>query len=130
VRRLFYPGVTPVFILITLFSFAAAEGLAQKYSLELVEAKGSATQTSIIVEGQVKNITTKDLSGITVYCNFRGAGGKIVRTEESTLETDPLPPNKESEFKCSTKASPEIKDYAFRFVSLFGGELTVAPRKK
>lgn len=113
-----------------MFSFAAANSAAQKPSLELLEAKGSATQTAISIVGQVKNVASKDLSGVTVYCDFQSGSGKVVRSEESRLDTDPLAPNKVSEFKCSTKSSPEIKGYSFRFVSLFGGSLVAKDVRK
>ncbi len=129
-RRVYYPGMIPVFALIAMISFAATNSAAQKPSLALLEAKGSATQTSINITGQVKNLATKDLSGVTVYCDFQSAGGKVIRTEEGSLETDPLPPNKVSEFKCSTKASPDLRGYNFRFVSLFGGPLAVKDSRK
>lgn len=128
--RVFHPGLISVFVLVAMFSFAAANSAAQKPSLELLEAKGSATQTAISIVGQVKNVASKDLSGVTVYCDFQSASGKVIRSEESRLDTDPLAPNKTSEFKCSTKSSPEIKGYSFRFVSLFGGALVAKDVRK
>ena len=128
--RVLVPGWIPVFAIITVFSFAAANGFAQRPSLELLDAKGSATQTSINIVGQVKNVATKDLSGITVYCDFQSASGKTIRTEEGRLDVDPLKPNSNSEFKCSTKASPDVRGFGFRFVSLFGGPLTVKDVRK
>lgn len=105
------------------------ESAAQRPSLEL-EVKQSATQTSISLAGEVKNISASDVSGVTVYCDFLGGNGKVVRTEETNLETDPLPPNKVSSFKCSTKSSPEIKGYNLRFNRMFGGPLVVKPSAK
>ena len=128
-RQFFYPNLIPLLVLIALVSFTAAESAAQKPSLEL-EVKQSATQTSISLAGEVKNISTSDVSGVTVYCDFLNAGGKVVRTEQTNLETDPLSPNKVSEFKCSTKSSPEIKGYNLRFNRMFGGPLVVKPRPK
>ena len=127
--KVLVPGWSPVFAIICSLSFAA-QGLAQRPSLELLAANATATQTTINVAGQVKNVAGKDLSGITVYCDFQNSGGKTIRTEESTLETDPLTPNKTSDFKCSTKSSPDVRGFSFRFVSLFGGPLVVKDVRK
>ena len=114
-RRVLNPGVVPVIVFMAVFSFAARNGMAQREQLELLDAKGAATQTAINIVGQVKNISTSDISGVTVYCDFTGAGGKVVNTEQTNFDKDPLKPNAQAEFKCSTKASPEIKSFGFRF---------------
>ncbi len=129
-KQVFYHNWVPLVALIALTSFSAAEGAAQKPSLELSDVKQSATASSISLAGEVKNVSSGDVSGVTVYCDFLGAGGKIVRTEQTTLEPDPLSPNKVATFKCSTKASPEIKGYNFRFDRMFGGPLVVKPAPK
>jgi hypothetical protein len=128
--RVLVPARIPVFALIAIFSFAAAALAQQRPSLELLEGKASATQTAINVVGQVKNVAGKDLSGITVYCDFQNASGKTIKSEEGKLETDPLKPNGTSEFKCSTKSSPDVRGFGFRFVSLFGGPLAVKDVRK
>jgi hypothetical protein len=132
VRQFFYPNLMPLLVALALISFSAAESAAQRQaSLELLDVKQSATQSSISLAGQVKNISSSEISGVTVYCDFLNASGKVARTEQSTLETDPLAPNKLSDFKCSTKSGPEIKGYNLRFDRLFGGPLAVkaSPKK-
>jgi hypothetical protein len=131
VRRVCSRGFIPAIVLMAVISIAAKDGAAQQRpALELLDAKGAATTTTITLTGQVKNISPSDISSVTVYCDFQGAGGTVVRTEESKLETDPLKPNSTSEFKCSTKAGPDIKGYNFRFARLFGGPLAVKDSRK
>ena len=130
-RRVFYSSLIPVMSLIALISVAASDGAAQRPSLELVDVKQSATVTTISLVGEVKNVSTSDVSGVTVYWDFLNGAGKVVRTEQTNLDTDPLKPNATSEFKVSTKASPEIKGYGIpRFERIFGGPLAVRDARK
>jgi hypothetical protein len=132
VKRSFYPSLAPVFVFIVAISVAASSGLAQRPALELQDVKQSASQTAVTLAGQVKNISSSDISGVTVYCDFQGAGGKVMRTEETRLDKDPLKPNVAASFSCSTKSSPDIRGYGLRFIRLFGGPLAVksaAPKK-
>ena len=129
-RRVFNPGLIPLVALISMISFAARESAAQRPGLEMMDVKQSATQTAISLTGQVKNISPSNISGVTVYCDFLNGAGKVARTEQSTLEPDPLLPNKVAEFKCSTKSGSEIKGYNFRFDRLFGGPIVVKPMQK
>ena len=119
----------PLFVF-SLFAFASIDGFAQRASIELIDAKATATQTAINIVGQVKNISSSDISGVTVYCDFQNGSGKVIRSEQAALDTDPLGPNKTSEFKCSTKPNPEIKGYGFRFDRMFGGPLVVKDSRK
>jgi hypothetical protein len=123
-------GLIPLVVFISMLSFGAARGAAQREQLELLDAKSSATQSAISIVGQVKNISSSDISGVTVYCDFQNASGRVVRSEPTNLETDPLKPNSSSEFKCSTKASPDIRGYSFRFDRMFGGALKAKDSRK
>lgn len=116
---------------IFLLSWGAKNSAAQKPALELLDAKAAATSSSITLSGQVKNISASDITGVTVYCDFQNGSGRIVRTEQTTLETDPLKPNGTADFKCSTKAGPEIRGFNIpRFERLFGGPLVVKDSRK
>ena len=124
-RRIFCPNWVRLVVFISLISVAATESMAQRPSIELLDVKASATQSAISLAGQVKNISPSDVRGVTVYCDFQNAAGKVVRTEQTNLKTDPLAPNKLSDFECSTKSSQDIKGYNFRFDRLFGGPLAI-----
>lgn len=118
-------------VLIFALSIGARESAAQKPALELLDAKATANPSSISLAGQVKNISSNAITGVTVYCDFQNGSGRVVRTEPTTLETDPLKPNGTADFKCSTKASPEIKGYNMpRFERMFGGPLMVKDSRK
>ena len=119
-RALFSNWIAAV-LPVALVCLAAAESRAQRPSMELLETKQSATQTTIDIVGQVKNISTREVSGVTVYCDFQDAAGKSVRVVEGHLDTYPLAPNKISTFKISTRSSPEIKRFNVTFAQLWGG---------
>jgi hypothetical protein len=91
--------------------------------MELLEANQSATQTTITIVGRVKNISSREVMGVTVSVNFQDADGNSVRVEQGNLATDPLPPNETSEFRITTAYSANIRRFAVSFAELFGGPL-------
>ena len=93
--------------------------------MELLEASQSATQTTITLVGQVKNITTREVSGVTVSVNFQDADGDSVRVEQGNLDTDPLPPDATSEFRITTPYSEGIRRFSVSFAEIFGGPLVM-----
>ena len=129
-KRFLYASWTPAVVLAAIIFLAAGESKAQRQSMELLETKQSATQTTIEIVGQVKNIATRQVSGVTVYCDFQDASGKSVRVVQGHLEIDPLPQNKVSEFKVSTPASSEIKRFNVTFAEMFGGKLVTKDSRK
>ena len=94
------------------------------------DTKISATQSTIDISGQVKNISTREVSGVAVHCDFQDASGKSVRVVQGQLETDPLPPNKISSFKVSTSYSASIKRFNVTFSQMFGGPLVTKDSRK
>lgn len=91
--------------------------------MELLEARQSATQTTITLVGRVKNISTRQVSGVSVSVNFQDANGNSVRVEQTSLATDPLPPDATSEFRVTTPYSEGIRRFSVSFAELFGGPL-------
>jgi hypothetical protein len=113
-----------------LLSVGGAYAQSARPSMELLETKTSQTQTSIDVVGQVKNISTRPVEGVAVNCDFQDAGGRTVKTAQGSLTTDPLAPQKTSEFKCSTPSNAAIKGFKVRFAQLFGGPLAMKDSRK
>ena len=128
-RALFSNWIAAV-LPVALVCLAAGESRAQRPSMELLETKQSATQTTIDIVGQVKNIGTREVMGVTVYCDFQDAAGKSVRVVEGHLDTDPLAPNKISTFKISTRSSPEIKRFNLTFPQIFSSKLVTKDSRK
>ncbi|HEY7679482.1 MAG TPA: FxLYD domain-containing protein [Terriglobia bacterium] len=129
VKRVFSSsGIALLFALAWLVS--AADGWSQRQSMELLETKISATQTTIDIVGQVKNIATRPVEGVTVHCDFQDASGKSIRVEQGRLDTDPLAPSKISQFKISTPYNAAIKRYNVTFSQVFGGPLLTKDSRK
>ena len=91
--------------------------------MELLEANQSATQTTITIVGQVKNVASREVTGVAVSVNFQDADGNSVLVEQGNLETDPLPPDETSEFRITTPYSANIRRFSVSFAELFGGPL-------
>jgi hypothetical protein len=96
---------------------------ADRSQMELLEAKQSATQTTITIVGKVKNISSREVMGVAVSVNFQDADGNSLKVEQGNLVTDPLPPNETSDFKITTPYSTNIKRFSVSFAELFGGPL-------
>ena len=110
---------------------AAVRGETQaRPSVELLETKPARTQTSLEIVGRVKNITARELSGVTVYCDFQDANGNSIKREQGRLVTDPLGPNQISEFKISTPDNAGIQRFNVTFAEIFGGPLATKDSRK
>jgi hypothetical protein len=120
--------ILPAMLLITCF---ASQSKAQaRPSMELLETKQVATQSSLEIQGQVKNISPRQVNGVTVFCDFMDANGKSIKREQGTLDTDPLGPNKVSTFKISTPYNAGIKRFNVTFSQMFGGPLATKDSRK
>ncbi len=122
-RRTPFYSMRPLLLAVALLSLAAVEGRAQRASMELLETKIAATQTAINIDGQVKNISPREVSGVEVYCNFQNMAGESIRVERGYLDTDPLAAGETSTFKISTKYDANIKRFNVTVGRTFGGPL-------
>ena len=98
--------------------------------MELLETTSSATQTSFGVAGQVKNVSSRSVSGVVVYYDLQDINGKSIRIEQGPLEKDPLSPNEVSRFRISTTYDPAIKRFSITFAETFGGNLVTRDSRK
>ena len=122
-RRITIWSLRPLLLSVALLSLAAVEGEAQRPSMELLETNIAATQTAINIDGQVKNISPREVSGVEVYCNFQNMDGESIRVARGYLDTDPLAVGETSTFKISTEYDPNIKRFSVTFGRTFGGPL-------
>ncbi|MBI4442213.1 MAG: hypothetical protein HY649_02425 [Acidobacteria bacterium] len=129
-RLIFPTKMKTLLIGAVLLASSASAYAVQRPAMELLEAKQSATQDAISIVGKVKNISGREVSGVTVYCNFQDAGGKTIRTEQGFLDTDPLAADQTSGFKINTKYDPSIKRFSVTFGSMFGGALVTKDSRK
>jgi len=135
VRRFFVQIVMTILptmlstMLAIVFSSAPVRAQARA-GMELLETKTSQTQTTIDIVGQVKNISPREVNGVTVVCDFQDAAGKLVKREQGHLDTDPLAPSKVSQFKISTPSNAAIKGFKVSFTQMFGGPLVTKDSRK
>lgn len=101
-----------------------------RVSMELLDTKIAATNSAIEITGQVKNVSARPVEGVTVHYDFQDASGKSVKREQGPLATDPLAPNKISEFKVSTPYNANIKRFNVTFSQVFGGPLATKDSRK
>jgi len=130
VRQIFFANGSRLLALLILLSLAGKESFAQRPAMELLETKESITQDSLNIVGRVKNISNREVSGVSVICDFQDGSGKSIRTEKGFLETDPLPADETSQFKISAKYDAAIKRYNVTFREMFGGLLVTKDSRK
>ena len=111
-------------------TFAVQNGMAQKPQMELLDLKPTTGASSVSFVGQVKNISALSVRGITAYIDLMGAGGKVIRTGEGHLKTDPLPAGATTEFKVEVASSSDVKGFNVRFGRMFGGPLKMLDSRK
>ena len=104
---------------------AAPAAPVDRSQMELLEAKQSATQTTITIVGKVKNISSREVMGVAVSVNFQDADGKSLKVEQGNLATDPLPSGGSSDFTIKTAYSANIRRFSVSFAELFGGPLVM-----
>ena len=121
-------AITPVLLLVSLSAIRAAA--QARPSMELLETKQNATQSSLEITGQVKNISPSSVSGVSVVCDFLDGSGKSIKREQGSLDTDPLAPNKVSTFKINTAYTAAIKGFKVNFTRMFGGPLVTKDSRK
>lgn len=130
-RRVFSRSLLALAPAVLLLTLAAARGQSQaRPAMELLETKPSRTQTTLEIVGKVKNISSREVSGVNVICDFQDANGKSIKRAQGRLETDPLAPNQISEFKISTADNPAIQRFNVTFAELFGGPLPTKDSRK
>ncbi len=133
-RRVFSARELAILPAVLLLVLAAVRCEAQKpaarASMELLETKQTATQSTLEITGQVKNISPSEVSGVTVFCDFMDASGKSIKREQTHLDTDPLGKDKISTFKVSTPYNAGIKRFNVTFAQMFGGPLVTKDSRK
>ena len=119
-----------IVLLTTILLFSRDGVTQQRTQVELLSAKVSATQTSLELVGQVKNISGRPVEGVDVAIDFQDASGKSVQVVKGKLAKDPLPADGVSDFQVSTPYDASIKRFNVVFSTLFGGRLAMKDSRK
>jgi len=80
------------------------------------------------VVGEVTNNSAKKLEAVAAIATFKTSGGKVVTTDSSIIDYNPLLAGQTSPFKTITTWNPEMKTCSLNFKFLLGGRIPSIPR--
>ena len=93
-----------------------AAGTAQSgYSLALISFSATVQGDIVTVQGTVRNLTDKSLSGLLAIATLYGADRTPLRSMDALVEEDPLPPGGVSAFRITLKRDPEAPLFGVQF---------------
>jgi hypothetical protein len=91
--------------------------------LQLLSHDGDTESDYIIVEGQIKNISTEKLENVEALVEFFDENDNFIKSDSALIEYDILLPDQTSPFKVMTITNPEIKIYRVSFKYFSGGKI-------
>jgi hypothetical protein len=98
-------------ILVTLaLALAAAD---KKGDVEILEASGHRGETTISIEGRLRNTSDKPLRRLTLLIDFMAPGRQVVTTQKARIDEEILPIGEESVFRLELKAPPRSVEFQF-----------------
>lgn len=78
----------------------------------------------MIAEGTVTNNTTEALKDVAAVVSFNDASGKLVTSEDSLIEYNPILAGQTSPFKVMATYNPAMATCSVSFKELMGGEIS------
>ena len=85
---------------------------------------------SVIVKGQVRNISGHDLYNIEALVSFYSAGGELITYESSLVEYNPILPNQITPFSVFIWKVPNFKTIKISFKTFLGKKTTLLTKDK
>jgi hypothetical protein len=113
------------------FSILLALGLAllaadKKGEIEILEASAHRGESTISIEGRLRNISEKPLRRLTLLIDFMAPGRQVVTTQRARIDEEILPVGDESVFRLELKAPPRAVEFQFNAVDDRGRDQRVA----
>lgn len=102
-------------------NYEISEQMSTGPKLELLSSRGY--QSSIghmTVEGQVKNITDKNLRRVQVVVQWYDKDGNFITSDEALIDYNPILPRQTSPFDVITTYNPQMENYTVNFKEFFG----------
>lgn len=83
-----------------------------------------------IVEGEVRNLSSKPMRQVTAVASWYDKSGMFITSDNALIEFDPLLPGQSSPFKTMSRTNPEMSRYAVEFKYLYGASIRTDDRRK
>jgi len=98
--------------------------------LELLSSKGYEEYGYMIVEGQVKNITSYNLKNVEAVAAWYDDKENFITSDSTLAEYNPIVPGQASPFKVMSTHNPVMKKYTISFKYLMGGTINCKDSRK
>lgn len=93
------------------------------FELELLTSNSYYQYNLSVVEGQVRNISGKNLSNVEALVQWYSTSNEIIKSETSLITYNPILQNQVSPFKIVTSFNPAMARYTIGFKIQGGGEI-------
>lgn len=116
-------------------SLSSSETAINKVSVEYTHRwNWSASGDYIHIEGEIRNVTTERIEGIKIILTFYDKSQRLVTSDISYANFDPIMPGQTSPYTSMISANPAIDTYTVQFSTRSGERLNAidrtAPPKK
>jgi hypothetical protein len=96
--------------------------------LELVSSNWHIGYNYAIFEGQVKNISSQPLEGVTAAVSFFDDTGAFITSSDALIDYNPILPGQTSPFKVMKTENPAMRKANVEFKYLMGGTIAFTGR--
>lgn len=91
--------------------------------LELLSRKCGKENINVFIVGEVKNISSESMEKVMAVGKFRAKDGTLVKSEEASIDLNPILPGQTSPFKVGGTDDPGITDCYLSFKNQAGQQL-------
>jgi hypothetical protein len=91
--------------------------------LELVKFSWHTEYGHAIMEGQVRNISSRSLRNVEAVATFYTADGEFITSADALIDYNPILPGQASPFKVYATENPAMKKAGVEFKELMGGTI-------
>jgi hypothetical protein len=92
-------------------------------ALKILSYSNSRENGSLIVYGEVKNISTQSMENVVATVDFYAKDDSLVKSEEAPIKGNPILADQTTQFEVKTTDNPNISRYTIGFKYAMGGEI-------
>lgn len=100
------------------------------YDLELLDWNWRIEDRYAYAEGQVKNISSKNLQNVQAVVSFYDANNGFIKSENALIKYNPILPGQMSPFKVMATGNPAMNKAELQFKFMFGASISTYVQKK
>lgn len=94
-------------------------------AVQILEVVPRRSEGLITIDGRLRNIGARPLEGLELVLDFAASDGQVITRQRGAVETDPLDPGQEAEFRWQMRDHPRAVSVRIRAVARKDAELPV-----